>query len=249
METRLAIIADIHSNLEALSAVLDDARSRSVTDFYCLGDVVGYNANPRECLEIVRDIAKSTVCGNHDFYCSHDQSLDDFQPHAAAVVDWTRRQIDSDGAKWLSGLPFSKKIFPGSFTIVHGTLDNPDKWGYVFDSFDAESHFTYQQTAVCFNGHTHVPLVFEKRGSDILRYENPNPGCVVNLAFARKYFINPGSVGQPRDEIKDASYVIYDPQASTIEFRRIPYDIETAAEKIRKAGLPGRLAERLFQGR
>ena len=249
MDPKFAILADIHANLEALNAVVEDARSQSVTDFYCLGDVVGYNANPQECIDIIRDICAKTVCGNHDFYCSHEKSLDDFQPHAAAVIDWTRRQLNDRSIKWLAELQLSFTSFPNSFTLVHGTLDMPELWGYVFDTFDAEVHFTYQQTAVCFHGHTHVPVIFEKSISDVNRYQAPESGTRVSMTFGHKYFINVGSVGQPRDEIPMSSYLIFEPKTKTFEFRRVAYDIETAAEKVIKAGLPARLADRLKIGR
>lgn len=249
MEQRFAILADIHSNLEALEAVINDAREQSVTDFYCLGDVVGYNANPQECIDLIRNLGATTVCGNHDFYCSHEKSLEDFQPHAAAVIDWTRRQLNADSEKWLEELPFSKTFFPYGFSMVHSTLDMPEMWGYVFDTFDAEAHFTYQQTAICFHGHTHVPMVFERHGSDVSRFPAPESGARVSLSYGRKYFINVGSVGQPRDEIPLSSYLIFEPRSRIIEFRRVPYDVQTAQDKIRKAGLPERLAERLLIGR
>lgn len=250
MEARFAILGDVHANLEALQAVLEDARSQSVTGFYCLGDVVGYNANPQECIDIIREIDAVTICGNHDYYCSHAKSLEDFQPHAAAVIDWTRRQLNQPSVKWLSELPMSRTLFPYSMTLVHGTLDAPELWGYVFDTIDAEAHFTYQQTAVCFHGHTHVPVVFEKRGGDVSRYPAPPSGTRVSLAsVGHKYFINVGSVGQPRDEIPQSSYLIFEPRSRIIEFRRVDYDIETAADKVRRAGLPSRLADRLLVGR
>ncbi len=249
MEARFAIIGDIHANLEALNAVLEDARSQSVTGFYCLGDIVGYNANPQECIDVVREIGAITVCGNHDYYCSHDKSLEDFQPLAAAVIDWTRRQINPASAKWLAELPFSKIFFQHSFSIVHGTLDMPEYWGYVFDTFDAEAHFNYQQTPFCFHGHTHVPVIFEKQGFDVKRYEATPSGERVELKFGRKYFINVGSIGQPRDENPLASYLIFEPRSRMIEFRRVEYDVQTAAEKVMRAGLPQRLAQRLLVGR
>lgn len=249
MESRFAILADIHSNLEALNAVLKDARSQSVTNFFCLGDIVGYNANPQECLNIIMDLEAPTVCGNHDFYCSCDKPLDDFQPNAAAVIEWTRRQINEKGLQWLSSLPLKKTFFQQSFSIVHGTLDNPDQWGYLLDSYDAEASFSYQQTSICFHGHTHIPIIFEKQGRDVHAYENPSPGSRISLNQLRKYTINVGSVGQPRDEIPDASYLIFEPRSRIIEYRRIPYDVETAADKVRAAGLPDRLAERLKIGR
>ena len=108
MDQRYAILADIHANLDALNAVLDDARGEGVTDFVCLGDVVGYNANPRECIGIIRDLGAVTVRGNHDHYCSHDEFLDDFQPLAANVISWTRRQLGEENAEWLRSLPLSR---------------------------------------------------------------------------------------------------------------------------------------------
>lgn len=249
MESRFAILADVHANLEALNAVIEDARSQSVTEFYCLGDIVGYNANPQECIDKIKEIGATTICGNHDYYCSHEKSLEDFQPHAAAAIDWTRRQINPQSQKWLTGLPLSLKFFNNAFSMVHGTLDMPELWGYVFDTFDAESHFPYQQTAVCFHGHTHVPLIFEKQGTDVKRYPATESGARVSLSSMRKYFINVGSVGQPRDGNPKSSYLIYEPRSRIIEFRRVEYDIDSAAEKVVRAGLPTRLSERLRVGR
>ena len=130
MDSCYAIIGDIHANLEALEAVLDDARSQGVTDFYCLGDVVGYNANPHECIAKIRELDCATVRGNHDHYCSHNESLDDFQPNAANVIAWTRRLLSDEDEKWLHDLPLSI-VMPG-ITLVHGTLDMPERWGYVW---------------------------------------------------------------------------------------------------------------------
>lgn len=250
MDTRYAIIGDIHANLEALEAVIDDARSQSVTHFFCLGDVVGYNANPVECIAKIRELGAPTVRGNHDHYCSHDESLVDFQPNAARVITWTRDRLSDRDVKWLEALPMSHTISGTGITLVHGTLDTPERWGYVFDLLDAEAHFSYQNTPICFHGHTHVPLIFEKHGSDIVRADPPTQsGTLIKLAFGRKYFINVGSVGQPRDGNPRASYAIFDPKSKLVEFRRVSYDIETAADKVRKAGLPDRLADRLLYGR
>lgn len=248
-EKRVAILGDIHANLEALQAVLEDARSQAVTDFLCVGDVVGYNANPQECADLVRSVCSVVVRGNHDHYCSGDKSLEDFQPNAAIAIDWTRRQLNADTAAWLSSLPLSKNLFQYSFSLVHGTLDMPDQWGYVFDAVDAEAHFAYQTSPVCFHGHTHVPVVFEKAGGRVARYAAPEPGMRVSLTFGHKYFINTGSVGQPRDGIAKSSYVIYEPRSRIVEFRRVPFDVAAAAEKVRSAGLPARLADRLEAGR
>lgn len=242
MEKKVAIFGDIHANLEALIAVINDARNRDVTDFVCLGDIVGYNASPSECIRIVRELECVTVRGNHDHYCSHDENLDDFQPLAASVIAWTRRQLSDDDVLWLKNLPLRKAV--SGFTIVHSTLDMPDHWGYVFDALSAEAHFSYQMTTLCFYGHTHVPMIYEKNAG-IRRCDPYN----IKIAAGTKYFINVGSVGQPRDGNPDSSYVIYKPTAREIEFVRVPYDIQTSMEKNMKAGLPERLAQRLAQGK
>ena len=244
MNRRYAILGDIHANLEALNAVLEDARAQSVTDFVCLGDVVGYNADPAACVRVVRDeLACPTVRGNHDHYCSHDdETLDDFQPLAASAIAWTRRQLTEEDAHWLSNLPLSRTV--SGFTLVHSTLDVPERWGYVFDQLDAESHFTYQKTALCFHGHTHVPLVFEKR-REVVRSQPQE----IRLAPGTKYFVNTGSVGQPRDGDPRSSYLVYDTASRTITFRRLAYDVAATMEKNRRAGLPERLAVRLAAGR
>lgn len=242
MERRYAILGDIHANWEALSAVMEDARRQSVTDFVCVGDIVGYNACPSECLEAIRACDAATVRGNHDHYVANDEHLEDFHPLAASVVDWTRRQLSASQIQWLRDLPLSRIV--GGFTIVHSTLDLPDKWGYVFDTLEAEAHFSYQTTSVCFHGHTHVPMTFEKHGN-IIRVEP----STVHIQLGFKYFINTGSVGQPRDGDFRSSYLIYHMKTREIEFRRVEYDIAAAQERNRQAGLPERLSERLAQGR
>jgi diadenosine tetraphosphatase ApaH/serine/threonine PP2A family protein phosphatase len=130
------------------------------------------------------------------------------------------------------------------FAVVHSTLDMPEKWGYVFDSLDAESHFSYQTTALCFYGHTHVPVVFEKDGR-----VRKSAFSKLSLGIGRKYFVNTGSVGQPRDGDPRAAYLIYRPEIREIELRRVPYDVAAAQKKVREAGLPERLARRLELGR
>jgi predicted phosphodiesterase len=239
---KYAIIADIHGNLEALQVVLEDAKNQRVTHYACLGDVVGYNANPKECLDIVRSMGMPCVKGNHDEYCSADVGLEGFNPHAAEAVSWTREQLAEEDFVWLRELRYVRLV--ASFTIVHATLDGPQRWGYVFDKLAAAASFTYQNTSVCFFGHTHVPVAFIRdavvRGGTYSKFK-VEPG--------RKYFVNVGAVGQPRDGNPKASYAIYDMDDSTIELRRLDYDIATTQAKIRAAGLPERLAERLAVGK
>lgn len=239
---KYAIIADIHANLEALEAVLEDIRSQNCTHYACLGDVVGYNANPKECLDIIRDMGMPCIKGNHDEYCSIDEHLEGFNPHAAEAINWTRQQLGEEDRKWLRELKYMRLV--ASFTIVHATLDVPQRWGYVFDKLAAAASFTYQNTQVCFFGHTHVPVAFMRdslvRGGTYSRFKvEPN----------RKYFVNVGAVGQPRDGNPKAAYVIYDMAEGSIELRRVEYDIFKAQAKIRAARLPERLAERLAHGK
>ncbi|MBR2837352.1 MAG: metallophosphoesterase family protein [Kiritimatiellae bacterium] len=238
----LAVLGDIHANLDALEAVLADCRDQGVTDYLCTGDVVGYNARPHECLEIVRGLGCPVVMGNHDHYVSSRQNLDDFNPHAAAVIEWTRMQLDQDEMSFLADLPFvSTKM---GITLVHSTMDDPASFGYVFDHLQAEAHFTHQVTPLCFHGHTHCPMIYEKQIGAVYRIDAQD----FRLPVGRKYFVNVGSVGQPRDGDPRAAYVLYDPMARTIRFRRIEYDIAAAQAKVREAGLPERLAERLALG-
>lgn len=241
---KFAIIADIHANLEALQVVLSDADAQKVTHFACLGDVVGYNANPKECLDIIRGMNMPVVKGNHDEYCSMDDHLEGFNPHAAEAVQWTRSQLTEDDRKWLRDLRYHRLV--ANFTVVHATLDAPKRWGYVFpqDKYAAAASFTYQNTSVCFFGHTHVPVAFIRdsvvRGGSYSKFR-VEPG--------RKFFVNVGSVGQSRDGVPKATYVIYDLTDSTIELRRLDYDMGVTQEKILRAGLPPRLADRLSEGR
>lgn len=239
---KFAIIADIHANLDAFQVVLEDCKKQQVTHYACLGDVVGYNANPKECLDIVRAMNMPCVKGNHDEYCSSEEHLEGFNPAAAEAVNWTRKQLTAEDRQWLRDLKYTRMVT--NFTIVHATLDGPQRWGYVFDKLAAAASFTYQNTGVCFFGHTHVPVAFMKdsmvRGGTYSKFK---------LEAGKKYFVNVGAVGQPRDNNPKAAYVVYDTLEATIELRRLDYDIAAAQKKILAAGLPERLAERLAYGR
>jgi predicted phosphodiesterase len=239
---RFAIFSDIHSNLEALEAVMADARRRRCTHFVCLGDVVGYNANPEECIALVRDLDCPVVKGNHDEQAALPLSSERFNELAERAIDWTRERLNENDRKWLRALPLQRQVH--DFTIVHATLDTPGQWGYVFNNLDAVASFTYQRTAVCFFGHTHVPMVFVRDES--VRRETAEH---IRIEPAKKYFINAGSVGQPRDGNWRAAYCIYDVENRFVELLRLKYDLATAQKKIAKAGLPRLLAERLAMGR
>jgi predicted phosphodiesterase len=239
---KYAIIADIHGNLDAFQVVLEDIRAQNASHIVCLGDVVGYNAQPKECLDIIRQMNIPCVKGNHDEYCSTDNHLEGFNPHAAEAVHWTRNQLTEDDKHWLRDLKYTRMA--ANFTMVHATLDAPDRWGYVFDKLAAAASFPYQNTQMCFFGHTHVPVAFMRdtvvRGGTYSKFK---------VDPSKKYFINVGAVGQPRDNNPKAAYVLYDMDLQTIEIRRLEYDIASAQKKILDAGLPERLAERLAYGR
>jgi predicted phosphodiesterase len=231
---KFALLADIHANLQALQAVLQDMKSQGCTHAACLGDIVGYNANPKECLDIIRGMNIPCVKGNHDEYCSTDEPLDGFNPNAAEAVKWTREQLTQEDRQWLRDLPLVEYV--EEFVIVHATLDVPKRWGYVFDKMAAAASFTYQQAAVCFFGHTHVPVAFVRdtvvRGGTYSKFK---------VETGKRYFVNPGAVGQPRDNNPKAAYVTYDLDSQSIELRRVDYDIPGAQGAIVASGLPRRL--------
>ncbi|MDQ3198467.1 MAG: metallophosphoesterase family protein [Chthoniobacterales bacterium] len=239
---RFAILSDIHANLEALEAVLLDAETQGCTHFVCLGDVVGYNASPSECVKIIQDLECPVVKGNHDEQASIISSSEGFNELAEEAIDWTRAQLSADEKAWLSDLRLTRQV--RDFTVVHATLDTPGQWGYVFNDLDAIASFTYQHTTLCFFGHTHWPTAFVR--DDTVR--RLAIGQIV-LTAGKKYFINPGSIGQPRDRDWRAAYSILHTDRNVVEQRRVKYDLETAQRKIRQAGLPDRLADRLAVGR
>ncbi len=239
---KFAIFGDIHGNLEALQAVLRDAQEQGCANYVCLGDIVGYGANPVECLEAVRSMDCPVVRGNHDEGAANESMLEDLNPLAQAALLWTRAQLSREQRRWLAELKLVRQV--RDFTIVHATLDSPGSWAYVTNRFDAMASFSYQFTQLCFYGHTHSPRIFEK--DDTVRGAR---GLEVTLVRGTKYFINVGSVGQPRDGDWRAAYAIYDVQKGHVEIRRLDYDIGTAQQKILDAGLPPLLSERLSLGR
>lgn len=239
---RIALFGDIHANLEALEAVLKHAAEQNCTGFVCMGDIVGYNANPVACLEKVSAMGCPVVKGNHDEEASGGHSLENMNPVAVAALEWTRGQLSSEHKDWLRHLRMVRQV--QNFTVVHSTLDQPQAWHYVTNKFDAMSNFSYQFTNLCFHGHTHVPRIFV-RDSKVTEIEAKD----LVLEPGSKYFINTGSVGQPRDGDWRACYVSYDTTTSCVRIHRVEYDLATTQEKIRAAGLPPSLAERLAEGR
>ncbi len=268
---KYAVLSDIHANTEALGVVLEKCKEHKVDKYICLGDIVGYNAEPRECLKTVQQLHPiAVVKGNHDDYASNtSEEMDGFNPHAKKAVLWTKAQLSEKEQKWLADLPYRSTVQGTNITIVHATLDSPDNWGYIFDAHHAADNFTYQFTQLCFCGHSHVPIAFckkpistmsEKPIEEIVDWAyradegmfpkniNESDELVVPIHTGFKYLFNVGSVGQPRNRDPRASFAIYDSEEKTVTRIRIPYDIVSAQRKIIMAGLPERLALRLETG-
>ena len=237
-----AVISDIHGNLEALQAVLDDMPSE-VEEIYCLGDVIGYGASPNECCELVRSLEMPVITGNHDLAVT-DLSTDLawFNPVAAAAVEWTREQLSQDNAEFLLSRP--RTMLAGDVLFVHGSVRDPDE--YIIDSNTAEENLAalkrdYPGVTLCFFGHTHVKTVAPSPNGPVAETRP------LDLTENGPHLVNPGSVGQPRDGDIFASYVLA--EGNRVAYRFVDYDIERAQAKIRDAGLPGMLADRLAHGR
>jgi diadenosine tetraphosphatase ApaH/serine/threonine PP2A family protein phosphatase len=239
---RYAILSDIHGNLEALRAVLADCQDRT-DGVLCLGDTVGYGADPSACVELVAERAQAIVTGNHEFAVLGRLPLAWFNRHARAAAEWTRERLDEDHRAYLGALPLSTAL--DDATLVHASPGQPDEWEYLVTAEDGFAAFEHFDTRWCFVGHSHMPGVWSL-GSSGREYRT---GAVsVEVARGRRYIVNVGSVGQPRDRDARAAYGIWDLEAGRVEVRRVDYDIAAARRKIVEAGLPRLLADRLTAG-
>ena len=239
---KIAVISDIHGNEEALDAVLALLDQQQVDRILCLGDVVGYGPDPVSCLSKVRDRCDVIVAGNHEHAVLDLLDLDYFNPIARQATLWTRTQLDAEHLDFIRSWPLVHH--ETDFSMVHGSLDNPDLFDYIQTTWDAHLSFQLLQSPVCFIGHSHVPVTFLL--SDVIRY---NTDDVIDLHGGLQGIVNVGSVGQPRDGNPQASVVVYEPDQARIERFRVDYDIEKVQQKIRDCGLPEFLADRLAEGR
>lgn len=252
-KTKIAILSDIHANLEAFNAVLDVLSTMDITHYVCIGDIVGYNANPRECLDLMMSLNPiSCIMGNHDEYAGADHELYGFNPQAAEAITWTRNQLTADDRKLLLSFALSDTIrmqgLP-TFMTVHGTLDCPELWGYVTNKLQAMASMANQiPYKLCFYGHSHKPMFFEKNEEDTKGYYLPD-NSPFQLKPNNSYMVNVGSIGQPRDGDPRAAFTVYCPEDATVQLYRVEYDIASCQKKIIDAGLPQRLADRLAVGK
>jgi len=250
---RYAVLSDVHGNLEALAAVLDALAPERVDRYLCLGDVVGYGAEPGACLARLEACGAVIVGGNHDLACVGKFDLDWFNETARAAVLWTRDRLSFAELDALRRLPLTAIVEP--CTLVHGTLRHPERFEYLVEAGQAIDTLAACRTLMCLVGHTHLPFVLEydRRERRITRLLT-RAGELAQVAFtddpdAMRYLVNPGSVGQPRDGDPRASCAVIDTGRHEVSIRRIPYDVAAAQQKIRQAGLPGFLADRLAVGR
>jgi predicted phosphodiesterase len=241
---RYGIFSDVHSNIEALEEVLKAYKKESIDMYLCVGDVVGYAANPSECIELVREISSFTVAGNHDWAVVDLFSIDYFNPDAKKAILWTRQFIKDEDKYYLTSL---KPIYKNKdLTLVHGSLNKPEEFYYMTDIETVEESFKFLENNLCFVGHTHISGVFIKDTQQRIYYYNSE---YIQLKEENKYIINVGSVGQPRDGNPYACYCIFDTEKKEIFLKRKDYDIKSTYNKIVKAGLPLFLAQRLYLGR
>jgi len=250
---RILVLSDIHANLEALEACL--AAAPEYDRVFNLGDIVGYGANPNEAVERARVLGSVFVRGNHDKACSGLISLEDFNPVAGLAAMWTRDQLSPGNLSFLRDLPMGPVAPIGNVQLVHGSPRDEDE--YVFLAREAYSILAHVPVPVTFFGHTHVQGAYwiddvkETEGVVDPKYSRPEDKQHYPMALEKtaQYLINPGSVGQPRDGDPRAAFALYDTEAASVTFHRVPYDIESAQKKILSAGLPDRLAARLAEGR
>lgn len=235
------ILSDVHANLEALEAVLGDAQG-AYDRILCLGDLAGYGADPNAVIDWARTHVASIVRGNHDKVCCGLDSLDHFQPAARASSLWTQAALTPGNLDYLQKLPRGPLRFE-DFELVHGSPLDEDE--YLISLSDVAPLREFVETHLTFFGHTHVQGGFLLARGGVKRI---TPGLTLELERDHFYLINPGAVGQPRDGDPRAAYVLYSPEQRVLEYRRVAYDVEKAAGKIRAAGLPDGLAMRLYSG-
>jgi predicted phosphodiesterase len=242
---RYAIIADIHANLAAFTAVLGDIEQKGgVDEIWCLGDIVGYGPDPHQCLELLRRYNHVCVAGNHDWAATGKIDTSYFNPLAAAACQWTAQQLSPEDIQYLESLPLT--IEKGDFILVHGSPMEPI-WEYIISTSIAARNFAFSRSPFCLVGHSHVPVVFRSEGDSVSATQfSPGIGMVLGKS---RLIINPGGVGQPRDGDARASYAIYDSEGRVIRLYRIPYDISATQDKMMQAGLPIHLVTRLEEGR
>ena len=246
MQNAIAVISDIHSNFEALTAVLDDVKAQEVSRIVCLGDIVGYASSVQSCMRAVRELGCPVLLGNHDEAACQPAPPEDFNDTATAGVVFAAARLSESDRAWITALPRNLEIEGVVFT--HASLATSFGWPYIILPENARRHFSAQSSHLAFCGHTHKPMVWwqESPGGQVTQRTGKE---IMPLPASGKVLVNVGAVGQPRDGDTLACYVIYRSEKNTVEFRRVEYDIKRTKRKIIRAGLPRFTAQRLSIGR
>lgn len=245
---RIAFFADIHANREAMEACLYHVQLHHADKYVFLGDLIGYGADPGWVLDTVMHYHESgaiVVLGNHDEAVLKG-SRNGMHADARYVAEWTRTRLNSSQMKFLSGLPLKIKEFDRLY--VHANAWAPGQWGYITDTFDAGRSLAFTQCRLTFCGHVHEPYLYHQIGSSSVNAFIPQPGTGIPLGTHRRWLVNPGSMGQPRDGNPAACYAIYDSARNMLTHFRVPFDVESAARKICEAGLPEWFGARMETG-
>lgn len=245
---KIALITDLHANREAVESVLAHARAEGARRYVFLGDFVGYGADPGWVVDLLREQVAGgavAVMGNHDAAVVQGP-LPTMIPEARLVVEWTRARLDAQQLAFLAGLPMS--VTDGDRLYVHANAFAPADWAYVIGRMEAVRSIQATSARFTFCGHVHEPKLFHLSGTGKVGDFVPSPGMPIPLSIQRRWLVIPGSAGQPRDGNPAACYAIFEPLTATLTYHRVPYDVVAAGAKIRAAGLPQRLAQRLQHG-
>ena len=244
---RLAFFSDVHGNAEALEAILTEASDMNIDQYICLGDMVGYGADPNVCVERIRSLHDIyCVLGNHDNAAVCSESVYNMTKAATLAIFQTRKMLSGENIYFIQKLPPIMRMHDMIF--AHGTPYNPLEWHYTFHRNNVAKSFQCTGEKYIFVGHTHIPRLITRKNMFAIGFETPYADSIYYVGGSKRFLINCGSVGQPRDGDPRASYVIFDSENGTIMFRRVAYDYKNAARKIREAGFPDSLAARLSKG-
>lgn len=249
---KYGIFSDIHSNIEALDVVLKEIQKEKVDEIICCGDIVGYNANPEECVSRIVSLGIRSVMGNHDMALVEPTEDRYFNHYGLAAIKWQRSQVTQSNQKFIKELPSKIKVtepnLHDDFQVTHGSLDPQAPFEYIASPLEALRMSELMLKKICFIGHSHISGIFTISPNDKVEYFRASHGHEVSIDPKEKYIINVGSVGQPRDRNPQSAYAIYDTEKNKITIKRVDYDIETTISKVMDAGLPLFLADRLRIG-
>jgi predicted phosphodiesterase len=238
-----AIISDVHANLEALNRVLGKIDSEKIDSLLFLGDSIGYGPDPNECIELLKARSNIMLAGNHDRGATDMTETLYFNPYAKTALEWTVRELSDESKEFLQTLPLTETMESDDLYLVHSTPREPEQWHYLHSKNDARLNFNYFDQKICVLGHSHVPFIAQLRPGGTITFEYSR----IQMEDENRYIANVGSVGQPRDGNPQAAYVLL--RDNTVEIKRVSYDIVSTQKKMRKAGLPSFLIDRLAAGK